>query len=555
MLYLLAAAGDMANQAMAKSVEPAGTITTGSLILLCLAIGMALGFEFVNGFHDTANAVATVIYTHSLKPWVAVVWSGCWNLIGVLTSSGGVAFGVLALLPVEMILHVGSSAGFAMVFALLLSAIVWNLGTWYMGLPASSSHSLFGAIIGVGLANAMMSAGHSFGDGVNWAKLKDTLLSLLISPIIGFVFAALLLLLSKAVIKWPELYSAPENGKAPPWPIRGLLILTCTGVSYGHGSNDGQKGMGLVLLILIGILPGVYALDPELSPQKLQGIHTTAVQVQASLARLVPAGAAVPQDPTEVLSAYLKSSGVYGDQTLPALAAINQRIVNGLNGKQQLSDLSPNEKSELRRNIYEASGVLNKLEKSKKLTDPKLTGIFDNDKSGYRIVPNSATLFIPFWVKLATALALGFGTMIGWKRIVVTVGEKIGKTHLSYAQGASAEIVAAVTIQLADHYNLPVSTTHVLSSGVAGTMAANNSGLQMQTLRNLLLAWVLTLPVCTLLGAALFAAGLYVVLHNLVIVSIGLLTLIAFGAGAFFIYQQRARMSGPNQAPAAGGVN
>src|ERR1700690_2489501 len=163
------------------------TVSVGSGIFLLLALGLALSFEFVNGFHDTANAVATVIYTHSLKPWVAVIWSGCWNLIGVLLSTGGVAFGVLALLPVEMVLNVGSSAGFAMVFALLLSAIIWNLGTWWLGLPASSSHTLIGSIMGVGLANSLMSPDSAFGEGVNWVKVREVGVSLLVSPVVGFV--------------------------------------------------------------------------------------------------------------------------------------------------------------------------------------------------------------------------------------------------------------------------------------------------------------------------------------------------------------------------------
>jgi len=230
------------------------TVSTGNAIFLLLALGLALSFEFVNGFHDTANAVATVIYTHSLKPMVAVVWSGCWNLIGVLTSSGAVAFGVLALLPVELVLNVGSGAGFAMVFALLVAAIIWNLGTWYLGLPASSSHALIGSIMGVGLANSYLSPGHVFGEGVNWAKATEVFEALLLSPLVGFVGSALLLLTMKLLIKNPDLYRAPDKDKPPPPWIRGLLVLTCTGVSFGHGSNDGQKGMGLIMLILVGIL-------------------------------------------------------------------------------------------------------------------------------------------------------------------------------------------------------------------------------------------------------------------------------------------------------------
>ncbi len=248
-------------------------VSIGSGIFLLLALALALSFEFVNGFHDTANAVATVIYTHSLKPWIAVIWSGCWNLIGVLTSNGAVAFGVLALLPVELVLNVGSGAGFAMVFALLISAIIWNLGTWYLGLPASSSHSLIGAIMGVGLANSWVSGAHEFGEGVNWGKASEVGLSLLISPIIGFSCAALLLLLSKALIKNQALYSAPAKDAPPPHWIRGLLVLTCTGVSFAHGSNDGQKGMGLIMLILVGILPLSFAVDLGDQSKRNHGSH------------------------------------------------------------------------------------------------------------------------------------------------------------------------------------------------------------------------------------------------------------------------------------------
>src|SRR5271165_5469042 len=238
-------------------------------LLLGVALLVALGFEFVNGFHDTANAVATVIYTHSMEPHLAVVWSGAWNFIGVLVSSGAVAFGIVSLLPVELILQVGSRAGFSMVFALLIAAIIWNVGTWYFGLPASSSHTLIGSIVGVGLANSVLTAGHQFGDGVNWGKLQDTLLALLVSPLIGFFFSALLLLVMKALIKDPALYTEPPKDTPPKLWIRSLLILTCTGVSFAHGSNDGQKGMGLILLILIGIVPAAFALDLSTEPAKV----------------------------------------------------------------------------------------------------------------------------------------------------------------------------------------------------------------------------------------------------------------------------------------------
>jgi PiT family inorganic phosphate transporter len=270
---------------------------------------MALSFEFVNGFHDTANAVATVIYTHSLPPVVAVVWSGLWNLIGVLRSSGAVAFSIIALLPVELVLNVGSGAGFAMVFALLISAIIWNVGTWYLGLPASSSHTLIGSIMGVGLANSLVSPGHVFGEGVNWAKANEVFTTLLISPIVGFICSAVLLLLVKVLIRKPELFQPAHAKKSPPWWIRGILILTCTGVSFAHGSNDGQKGMGLIMLILVGIMPAVFALNLQLDPKDVAGIEQGEGQVAAVLQKYVKDRPADQKEAEVELSAFLKTTG------------------------------------------------------------------------------------------------------------------------------------------------------------------------------------------------------------------------------------------------------
>ncbi len=473
-------------------------------VFLVLAILLALSFEFVNGFHDTANAVATVIYTNTLKATPAVVWSGIWNLIGVLTSSGLVAFGIVALLPVELVLNIGSAAGFAMVFSLLISAILWNVGTWYLGLPASSSHTLIGSIIGVGLANALMGPSHSITEGVNWAKAQDVGLGLLISPIFGFCAAGLLLLLCKAMIKNPSLYRAPEGKTPPPLWIRGLLVLTCTGVSFAHGSNDGQKGMGLIVLILVGILPGTYALkmsadqatvgSAAVSARELEGVFTKAAegtQLDGTAAK-------------DALTDYIKSSGTLSPTVYAGLADKCGDLSRRLETTTDLDKLPAAERGEVRTDLYLISKAISKLEKTKAMSDPA-----DVAKAGeLKKTGEALTNFIPDWVKYAVALALGLGTMIGYKRIVVTVGEKIGKDHLTYAQGGSAELVAMSTILVADHFGLPVSTTHVLSSGVAGTMAANNSGLQMATLRNILMAWILTLPVCIFLGAFLFAFGL-----------------------------------------------
>jgi len=485
-------------------------LSVGSTVFLFFALGLALSFEFVNGFHDTANAVATVIYTHTLKPTPAVVWSGCWNLLGVLTSTGAVAFGIVSLLPVELVVNAGSAAGFAMVFSLLISAIIWNLGTWYFGLPASSSHTLIGSILGVGLANSIMAGGRGFGEGVNWAKASEVGTSLLFSPIVGFAASALLLLAAKAIIKRPELYRAPDQGVPPPPWIRALLVLTCTGVSFAHGSNDGQKGMGLIMLILIGILPATYAVNLATTPASLEELAATTQTISFQMDRHAPGVAmAGHKNSDDELSTYLKAKGTPTDRTFAAIGTKCREISDELTGKTKLTELDREQRRRLRTDLYLVSESLGKLVKTKRLTGPAEHA----SAAALHSKMDKVTKFIPGWVKALVAFTLGIGTMIGWKRIVVTVGEKIGKEHLSYAQGASAEIVAALTIGAADKLGLPVSTTHVLSSGIAGTMAANRSGLQAATLRNLLLAWVLTLPVCVLLGAGIFAFGLNLVVR------------------------------------------
>lgn len=467
-------------------------------LLLGVALLIALGFEFVNGFHDTANAVATVIYTHSLPANVAVIWSGLFNFLGVLFSSGAVAFGVISLLPVELILQVGSGAGFAMVFALLIAAILWNLGTWYLGLPASSSHTLIGSIIGVGVANALMH-GRDGTSGVDWAQASKIGWSLLVSPLVGFLCAALLLLVLKTLVKNRELYREPRGDMPPPWWIRGLLVLTCTGVSFAHGSNDGQKGMGLIMLILIGTVPMAYALNRAMPAEQTTPFVAMATATQASLNRY--AMGETSSDPRRTLSDYVRTRS-WNEQVVPALAAITGDIAGQIEASGSFARLPAEAVANVRNDMYLTSEAMRFFD------GDTHSAIFDaNTKrnlAAFKKQIDDATRFIPLWVKVAVAIALGLGTMIGWKRIVVTIGERIGKTHLTYAQGASAEFVAMSTIAAADMVGLPVSTTHVLSSGVAGAMAANRSGLQLGTLRNLAMAWVLTLPAAILLSGSLY---------------------------------------------------
>jgi PiT family inorganic phosphate transporter len=494
-----------AGYSLFQDITATGTPTAAWLpfLLLGLALLIALGFEFVNGFHDTANAVATVIYTHSLPANFAVIWSGLWNFLGVLFSSGAVAFGILSLLPVELILQVGSSAGFSMVFALLIAAIIWNLGTWYLGLPASSSHTMIGSIIGVGIANQLMAPAGNATSGVDWSQALNVGNALLFSPIVGFIGSALLLLVLKFTIRKPELYEEPKSS-SPPWWIRATLVLTCTGVSFAHGSNDGQKGMGLIMLILIGTVPTAYALNRSMPDSQLEQFRATS-QAAAAVIQQRAEGFTVLGNPRPAVTAYVAARQI-NEGTFPSLAVLVREISAQVDQYGSLGRVPTAAVGNVRNDMYLTSEAIRLLMKDK---EADLSAADVAALNAYKKSLDNATKFIPLWVKVAVAIALGLGTMVGWRRIVITVGEKIGKTHLTYAQGASAELVAMATIGAADMYGLPVSTTHVLSSGVAGTMAANGSGLQWSTVRNLAMAWILTLP-----AAMMLSGGLYVFLRS-----------------------------------------
>jgi phosphate/sulfate permease len=446
-----------------------GHLSLQSQIFFALALFVAFAFEFVNGFHDTANAVTTVIYTKTLKPTPAVLYSGVCNFLGVLLGGTAVAFSIVNLLPVDLLIESASPRAVVMVISLLLSGVIWNLGTWWRGLPVSSSHTLIGSILGVGLANSLVTRGDL--SGVNWAKAGEVGLSLLISPLIGFGSAAGLLLVMKRFFRDPSLYRPPEESDNPPHWIRGVLITTCGGVSFAHGSNDGQKGMGLILLALIGFLPTHYALDLR----------------HGDLARDVRQ-AAIAID--EVLP------GDAGAES--ALHADLAAVIAGLEGKNSFAEIDPAERWSIRQSIYRFR---------KHLDAAQLSPEVRQAIAPHRRYFSEAIEYVPYWVIFGVALALGAGTTIGYKRIVVTVAEKIGKTHLTYAQGAVAEVVAAATIGLADVGHLPVSTTQVLSSGVAGTMWANRSGIQSDTIRKIGLAWLMTLPASIVLAAGLFLLG------------------------------------------------
>jgi len=461
-----------------------GLDTPLTLLLLC-CISAALIFEFINGFHDTANAVATVIYTHSLKPRVAVIWSGIWNFIGVNVGGIAVAIGIINLLPVEALTDNNIYHSLSMIMALIITAIIWNMSTWYLGIPCSSSHTLIGSIFGVGIAYMLLPGSHNII--LNWNKVKDVGLSLLISPVFGFLLAMLLMYVLQKTIKNKTIFKEPPAKKPPPVWIRSILILTCTSVSFSHGSNDGQKGVGLIMIILIAIVPMRFALDHSKDPFRLEDNISN---MQAMLARL----------DTSRLDAAYKTDYNFINAETDTLAQIFTGIgsfdklsrITLLNARRDILILAKQSESMLKNLRSNASSP----------SDQQWISGFHKEVSELK----TYTEYSPWWVILLISLALGLGTMVGWKRIVVTIGEKIGKTHLTYAQGASAELIAASTISVSSILGLPVSTTHVLSSGVAGSMVSGNGlkNLQKKTVASIGIAWLITLPVTILLSGLLF---------------------------------------------------
>ncbi|GGF02941.1 inorganic phosphate transporter [Hymenobacter cavernae] len=451
------------------------------LLMLLACLLAACAFEFVNGFHDTANAVATVIYTNTLRPWVAVIWSAFWNFIGVFAGGIGVAMGIVYLLPVESLVDQNVYHGIAMVGALIVAAIIWNVGTWYYGLPSSSSHALIGSILGVGIAFSFLP--DSRGAAVNWTKAGETGLALLISPIFGFSLTIVMMFLLKRFIRSKAIFKEPHKRKPPPLWIRLILIVTCTLVSFFHGSNDGQKGVGLVMLILIGIVPTFYALNKDLNPLDMRDSLTKVEQVLRKV------------NPAE-LSA-----------TDQQLLADSKKQTDDLDrifaGKTSIDQLPQNTRFEIRRDILLLNNRASKLVASKQL--PISTADREQYDSAIKEM-RTFTDYAPKWVLIIVSVSLGLGTMIGWQRIVKTIGERIGKEHLTYAQGASSELVAASMIGMSTAFGLPTSTTHVLSSAIAGSMVANRGikNLNPQMVRNIALAWVLTLPVTMFLAGGIF---------------------------------------------------
>ena len=438
-----------------------------------MAFALALAFEAVNGCHDTSNAVATIIYTRSMKAPLAVVWSGIWNFLGVFLGGTAVAFAFIHLLPVSLLASLNTRLEVALILSPLLAALLWNVATWLLGIPVSSSHALVGGLLGVGIADIWITD-RAHGGVLNWHAVTSVGLALLISPALGFLLAYLLYRVVRWMSKNPRLHDLAP-GETPPMWLRGVLTVTCAGVSFAHGSNDGQKSIGLFMLVLMSLAPAVFAVNPELTSGELVEARAAAGQLEAKIGQL---------------EAKIGQRGGPADST----AAAARRVTDMLSRARVIADVPASDRAQLRADILDVTGAATAA-----ATDSDRKEIGESSKALLRV-----TEYAPTWVLAISAICLGVGTMVGWKRIVITVGEKIGKTDLTPAQGSSAEVVAMATISLADYGGLPVSTTHVLSSGVAGTMTARGSGVQMSTVKKIGLAWILTLPATMLLSTVLF---------------------------------------------------
>ena len=466
---------------MLTNLDPASALAIGLLIFSLLLV---VAFEATNGFHDAANAVATVIYTKSLKPFQAVLLSGLMNFIGVLVSGIAVAYALVELLPAEVLSPPSGGPAVAMLVALFVAALAWNLITWWFGLPNSSSHCLIGSLIGIAVGNAFVRS-RELSNGVRWAQLWTVLEGLALSPLLGFVLAGALYFVTRKVAHDKNLYK-PVGDKPPIWWMRAILIVTCSGVSFAHGTNDGQKSIGLIMLTIIGLLPASFALNPAAAsmmtevPAIVRSAEPLIQQYGDDEKATTLAAARKLERPVDAAPAQLAEAGDPPDRL-------------GL-----ASDVA-RRKSTMRDEIYQVVSQLKHAEEAAGISDPdKKTAKDLGTKLGQTVE------YAPWWVRILSALCLGIGTMIGYQRIVTTLGERLGKVHLTPAQGAATEIVSSVLIGLAGVTGLPVSTTHIVTSGIGGTMVASGAGLQFGMLRRIVIAWLITLPVTVTVAAGLY---------------------------------------------------
>ncbi|RFU45215.1 anion permease [Paraburkholderia sp. DHOC27] len=458
---------------------PSSTVVVAMLVI-CLV--MVLAFEATNGFHDSSNAVATVIYTQSLKPAQAVVWSGLMNFIGVMVGGISVAYALVEILPPDVLTPPDGAPAVPMLVSIFAAALFWNILTWAFAIPNSSSHCIIGSLIGVAAADALLKA-RSVTQGVDWKQIVTVLKGLAVSPILGLVFAGGMYAILRLVVRRGHLFEAPKEGEPPAWWLRGLLILTCTTVSFSHGTNDGQKSIGLIMLTIIGLLPAAYALNPEASNQM--------TQLSQNAAAAIPL---IQRYGDDVKDEALKSATLL-QHAGPQLATEAQELKDKQEADPQQSVVRP----QLRGAVYD---VLSELKHVGEVSGASAADKAQASDLLKKMAP--PVQYAPWWVRVLSALCLGIGTMIGYKRVVRTLGERLGRQHMTPGQGLSAELVGSVLIGTAGFTGLPVSTTHIITSGIAGTMIAGGQGVQGGVLTRIALTWIVTLPVTIFLSACLF---------------------------------------------------
>ncbi|MGI4983579.1 MAG: inorganic phosphate transporter, partial [Janthinobacterium lividum] len=450
--------------------------------MLAACFIMVLAFEATNGFHDASNAVATVIYTQSLRPVPAVIWSGVMNFIGVMVGGIAVAYALVEILPPDVLTPPDGSPAVPMLVSIFVSALFWNVLTWLFGIPNSSSHCIIGSLIGVAAADSLLKS-RSLSQGVDWKQILTVLEGLALSPVLGFVLAGGLYWLLRRTIRTGHLFEAPQAGRPPVWWLRALLILTCTSVSFSHGTNDGQKSIGLIMLTVIGLLPGTYALNPG-ATREITRLSADARAAEPLIRRYGD----------DVKAQALKSA----DELAHAHPALQDQASKlALDAGDDTREKAA--RSRLRGDIYDVLSQMKHVAESRDAgpADKRLAADLRREMA-------RPVQYAPFWVRILSALCLGVGTMIGYKRVVKTLGERLGKQHMTPGQGASAELIGSLLIGTAGFTGLPVSTTHIVTSGIAGTMVAGGQGVQRLMLIRIVSTWIVTLPVTMAMSGSLF---------------------------------------------------
>lgn len=513
-------------------------------IMLIIALFFVFIYEAINGFHDTANSVVTVIYTCALPARGAVIISGIFNFLGVILSGLSVAYTIIHLLPFHIFTNTNANHILAMIFSILFAAILWNLGTWYLGLPTSSSHTLIGALIGIGLINAIVT--HcSITQGLNIAKLINIFLSLIISPIIGLILAKIIIIILyrywKNTNNYKNIHITPAEraqkiGKRQPslW-IRSVLIISAAGVSFSHGANDGQKGIGLIMLLLIGVAPASFVLNMHSNKyvishtrDAINNFHEYYIQHYHDIKNIVPSE--IISMPTSIALNKLKTiipafqekikttnnkNTVYYNENIFFLDTTTQKknffcdlsltltiihdtvlLFENLNSYTQLNI---DQRSQMRQLLICIIDVLDQI-----IALPEISYKNKNFIQHLKKTLINTIEYAPTWIIVAVALSLSLGTVIGWKRVSITIGEKIGKKEMTYAQGLTAQLTTAMSIGAASYTGMPVSTTHILSASVTGSMLTQGWGIQKKTIKNILITWILTLPVSIILSSSFY---------------------------------------------------